>query len=29
HYAPLWNDFAAAKKHYDPAGILTPGQAIF
>jgi FAD/FMN-containing dehydrogenase len=29
HYGPLWPVFTAAKKHYDPSGILTPGQGIF
>lgn len=29
HYGPQWPHFAAAKRRYDPAGILTPGQGIF
>ena len=29
HYGPLWPFLAAARRRYDPAGILTPGQGIF
>jgi len=29
HFQPYWDDFVAAKKHYDPENILTPGQKIF
>jgi FAD/FMN-containing dehydrogenases len=29
HYGPLWPAFAAAKRRFDPGGILTPGQGIF
>ncbi len=29
HYEPLWGAFVSAKRHFDPAGILTPGQGIF
>ncbi|WP_413755412.1 FAD-binding protein [Streptomyces sp. MMBL 11-3] len=29
HFGPAWPRLAAAKKRYDPRGILTPGQAIF
>ncbi len=29
HYGPLWLAFKLAKRIYDPAGILTPGQEIF
>lgn len=29
HYGPLWPGFVAAKRRYDPAGILAPGQKIF
>jgi hypothetical protein len=29
HYGPQWPLLAAARRRYDPAGILTPGQAIF
>ena len=29
HYEPLWGQFVSAKRHFDPDGILTPGQGIF
>lgn len=29
HYGPLWGAFVSAKRHFDPAEILTPGQGIF
>jgi FAD/FMN-containing dehydrogenase len=29
HYQPLWGAFVSAKRHFDPAEILTPGQGIF
>ena len=29
HYGPDWDRFAAAKKRFDPAGVLTPGPGIF
>lgn len=29
HYQPLWGAFVSAKRHFDPDGILTPGQGIF
>jgi FAD/FMN-containing dehydrogenase len=29
HYGSAWREFARAKRRYDPAGILTPGQGIF
>ncbi|MEV5413040.1 FAD-binding protein [Thermopolyspora sp. NPDC052614] len=29
HYGPAWNAFAAAKRRYDPAKLLAPGQGIF
>jgi cytokinin dehydrogenase len=29
HYGPEWRRFAAARRRYDPAGILAPGQSIF
>ncbi|HKG47561.1 MAG TPA: FAD-binding protein [Pyrinomonadaceae bacterium] len=29
HYQPLWGAFVSAKRHFDPSGILTPGQGIF
>jgi FAD/FMN-containing dehydrogenase len=29
HYGPIWPFLAAARRRYDPAGILTPGQGIF
>ncbi len=29
HFGPVWPFFAAAKRRYDPRGILTPGQGIF
>jgi cytokinin dehydrogenase len=29
HYEPLWGPFVSAKRHFDPDGILTPGQGIF
>lgn len=29
HYQPLWGRFVSAKRHFDPSGILTPGQGIF
>jgi FAD/FMN-containing dehydrogenase len=29
HFGPQWPAFAAARRRYDPAGILTPGQGIF
>jgi FAD/FMN-containing dehydrogenase len=29
HYGAQWPLFAAAKRRYDPAGILAPGQGIF
>jgi hypothetical protein len=29
HFGPEWPFFTAARRRYDPAGILTPGQAIF
>ncbi|MER6302012.1 FAD-binding protein [Kitasatospora sp. NPDC001539] len=28
HYGPLWDRVERAKRRYDPAGILTPGQGI-
>jgi cytokinin dehydrogenase len=29
HYGPEWPFFAAARRRYDPRGILTPGPGIF
>ncbi|MDG4861433.1 FAD-binding protein [Streptomyces sp. T-3] len=29
HFGSRWDAFAAAKKRYDPANILTPGQGFF
>lgn len=29
HFGPVWPFFAAARRRYDPRGILTPGQGIF
>src|SRR5215213_3114335 len=29
HFQPLWGAFVSAKRHFDPAEILTPGQGIF
>ena len=29
HYQPLWGRFVSAKRHFDPAEILTPGPSIF
>ncbi|MGI8336816.1 FAD-binding protein [Actinomadura scrupuli] len=29
HFGPAWPAFAAAKRRYDPGGILAPGQRIF
>lgn len=29
HFGDSWPQFARAKRRYDPAGILTPGQRIF
>ena len=29
HFQPVWGRFVAAKRHFDPDNILTPGQAIF
>jgi FAD/FMN-containing dehydrogenase len=29
HYQPSWGEFVRAKQHFDPSGILTPGQGIF
>lgn len=29
HYQPLWGAFVSAKRHFDPAEILTPGPNIF
>jgi FAD/FMN-containing dehydrogenase len=29
HFGQIWPAFARAKRRYDPAGILTPGQGIF
>jgi cytokinin dehydrogenase len=29
HYGPQWPAFRAAKRRYDPRGVLTPGQRIF
>ena len=29
HFQPLWGAFVSAKRHFDPAGILTPGPGIF
>ncbi|MFJ9626356.1 FAD-binding protein [Streptomyces sp. NPDC091280] len=29
HFGPVWSRFAAARKTYDPKGILVPGQGIF
>ena len=29
HYQPLWGAFVSAKRHFDPAEILTPGPGIF
>ena len=29
HYQPLWGAFVSAKRHFDPAEILTPGHGIF
>jgi cytokinin dehydrogenase len=29
HFGPAWPRLAAARKTYDPRGILVPGQGIF
>jgi len=29
HFGPVWPRLVRAKRRYDPAGILTPGQGIF
>jgi cytokinin dehydrogenase len=29
HFGTAWNRFAAAKRRFDPAGVLTPGPGIF
>jgi FAD/FMN-containing dehydrogenase len=29
HFSPFWERFAAAKRRFDPNGILTPGPGIF
>lgn len=29
HYGTAWPAFAAAKRRYDPAGLLAPGQGVF
>jgi FAD/FMN-containing dehydrogenase len=29
HFGPGWPAFRAAKRHYDPHGVLAPGQGIF
>lgn len=29
HFGPRWSFLAAARRRYDPGGILTPGQGIF
>ena len=29
HYGPLWSRVVRAKRHYDPDGVLTPGQRMF
>lgn len=29
HYGAAWPAFAAAKRRYDPAGLLAPGQGVF
>jgi len=29
HYGSSWDGFAAAKRRFDPAGVLTPGPGIF
>ena len=29
HFQPLWGAFVSAKRHFDPANILTPGPGIF
>jgi FAD/FMN-containing dehydrogenase len=29
HFGPLWPAFAAAKRSYDPAGLLSPGHGIW
>ena len=29
HFQPLWGAFVSAKRHFDPAEILTPGPGIF
>ena len=29
HFGPRWGDFCRAKRRYDPANILTPGQGFF
>ena len=29
HFGDAWPDLARARRRYDPAGILTPGQRIF
>jgi cytokinin dehydrogenase len=29
HYGSAWPVFAAAKRRYDPAGLLAPGQGVF
>jgi FAD/FMN-containing dehydrogenase len=29
HFGSAWHWFAAAKRRYDPAGILAPGQGVF
>jgi FAD/FMN-containing dehydrogenase len=28
-YGRAWEEFAAAKRRYDPRGLLAPGQAVF
>ncbi|WP_418961186.1 FAD-binding protein [Streptomyces tritici] len=29
HFGPFWAEFDAARRRYDPDGVLTPGQRIF
>jgi FAD/FMN-containing dehydrogenase len=29
HFHPVWDRFLAAKRSFDPDGILAPGHAIF
>lgn len=29
HYGAAWNDLVAARRRFDPAGVLTPGPGIF